>query len=174
MRVISSDRRCQHGRAQLGFTMVELVMVMVLIAIMAAYSYPIMTGAMSLRDDGWHDQVQSAMRFAQKSAVARRRLTCLTISRVSSIDTVTITTAVANGDTTCPTTLYGPKGASSTSYATADSSSTTTTTGTYYFQPDGRVTSTAVGTTAQDSTISVSGVAAAQAIHIYGETGYVE
>lgn len=151
-----------------GFTLPELIIVMVIGAILAATVLPKLTAAINMRDEAWHDELQAALRFAQKGAVARRRLTCVAITNT----TVTISMAAANPATACTVTLNGPDGDSA--YATADDNNATTSvspSGTIYFQPDGRVTSDGAGATASTRTISVSG---ASAIVVYGETGYVE
>jgi MSHA pilin protein MshC len=151
--------------------MVELVMVMVLLGILAAYVMPRFSSALSLRDDSWHDSVLSAMRYAQKGAVARRRLTCVDVTS----NTITITTATSNPASSCSGSAYvtGPDGANI--YATAETGSAGTTvspSGTIYFQPDGRVTATgAANSAALDRTISMSGAAS---VTILGETGHVE
>jgi Tfp pilus assembly protein FimT len=148
--------------------MTELAVVMVLIGIMAAYAFPKLMSAISARDDAWHDSLQSALRMAQKGAVARRRLTCVTITTT----TVTLSSATANPAVACTTTINGPSGTAA--FATASNSSAGTSVspvGTIYFQPDGRVTTDGAGTTSATRTISMTG---ASNITVYGETGYVE
>ncbi len=145
--------------------MVELVIVMILVGILSAVGFPKMMAAINLRDDAWHDELQSALRFAQKGAVARRRLTCVSVAATS----VTITTASANPSAICDLAVTGPNGSST--FATADNSGANTTVATLYFQPDGRVTSGAAGATTTSPTISMSG---SNSIVVYGDTGYVQ
>lgn len=148
--------------------MVELIVVMVLAGILAAYAIPKVSGALGARDDAWHDSVQSALRFAQKGAVARRRLTCVTITGT----TVTVSSAAINPATSCTSTINGPNGSSTFASSTNSSSGTSVSpSGTIYFQPDGRVTTDGAGTTSANRTITMSGAAT---ITVYGETGYVE
>lgn len=66
-------------RHQHGFTLAELVIVMVLIGILATVAVPRMfdMGAFSAR--GTRDFVGSALRYAQKSAVAMRRNVCVSV-----------------------------------------------------------------------------------------------
>ncbi len=143
-------------------------MVMVLVGVLAVYALPKMSAAISMRDDAWHDELQSALRFAQKGAVARRRLTCVSITAT----TVAITTAAANPASTCAVVVAGPDGNADFGTA-ADSNAGTVVSpsGTLYFQPDGRVTSDGAGATASSRTISMNG---ASNIVVYGETGYVQ
>ncbi|HEX5355614.1 MAG TPA: type II secretion system protein [Aquabacterium sp.] len=153
---------------QAGFTMVELIVVMVLAGILAAYAIPKVSGALGARDDAWHDSLQGALRFAQKGAVARRRLTCVTITST----TVTVSSAAVNPASSCTSNINGPNGTSTFASSTNSSSATTVSpSGTIYFQPDGRVTTDGAGTTSANRTITMSG---ASSITVYGETGYVE
>ncbi|WP_414639591.1 pilus assembly FimT family protein [Aquabacterium sp.] len=148
--------------------MVELIVVMVLAGILAAYAIPKVSGALGARDDAWHDSLQGALRFAQKGAVARRRLTCVTITST----TVTVSSAAVNPASSCTSNINGPNGTSTFASSTNSSSATTVSpSGTIYFQPDGRVTTDGAGTTSANRTITMSG---ASSITVYGETGYVE
>lgn len=148
--------------------MTELAIVLVLIGILAAYAFPKLSAAISARDDAWHDSLQSALRLAQKGAVSRRRLTCVSITTT----TVALTSATVNPAVACTTAINGPSGTAN--FATAGNSSAATAVnpvGTIYFQPDGRVTTDGAGTAVADRTISMTG---ATSITIYGQTGYVE
>jgi hypothetical protein len=121
-----------------------------------------------LRDDAWRDQVLAALRYGQKSAVAHRRLVCVTVNSTS----LSLRIASANPASSCNSDLRGPEG--SAVFATnGDSSSTTAVApaGVIYFQPDGRATSDGAGTTVSSRTVSMSGVSS---ITVNGETGYVQ
>ncbi len=168
----SDDRRWmpvrrQQARAR-GFTMVELVIVLVLLGILAVFGMPRLIAAISMQDDAWRDELQSALRYAQKASVARRRLTCVDITNT----TVQITSATGNPASTCAAAILGPDG--SATFATARNGNAVTTVsvgGTIYFQPDGRVTTDGAGANAATRTISATGVAD---ITVFGETGHVE
>jgi MSHA pilin protein MshC len=156
------------ARCQAGFTLVELIVVMVLVGILAAYAIPKVSAGLGARDDAWHDSVQAALRFAQKGAVARRRLTCVTINAT----TVSVSSADVNPAVTCNVTLNGPGGSSTFASSTNSSSATTVSpSSTLYFQPDGRVTTDGGGNSSSTFTITMAG---ASAITVYGDTGYVE
>ncbi len=154
---------------QAGFTMIELIVVMVTVSVLAAYVLPKLTTILAVRQDAWHDELQSALRYAQKGAVARRRLTCVTVSNTS----VVITTATANPAASCTAAIVGQDG--SATFATSDDPdvvSTVSPSGVIYFQPDGRATASgSASSAAQDRTISVTGN---PSITILGATGYVE
>lgn len=156
-----------HSR-QAGFTLNEMVIVMVIGGILAAFAIPKFDAALSLRDDAWHDALVGALRLAQKTAVSHRRLVCVTVANTS----VSLSIASANPATTCPNAMTGPDG--STTFASASNGQTTTAVspaGVIYFQPDGRVTSDAAGASSATRTVTASGSAA---ITVYGETGHVE
>lgn len=143
-------------------------MVLVLLGILAVYAAPRMMVALSLQDDAWRDEVQSALRYAQKGAVARRRLTCVSVSNT----TVTLTTAASNPATTCTLPIAGPDGGAT--FATAPNGNAVTTVspaGVIYFQPDGRVTTDGAGLNAATRTIAMTGV---DNLQVLGETGHVE
>jgi MSHA pilin protein MshC len=158
---------CIDG-GQRGFTMIELIVVMVLLAILGMTVLPNMQSAILSRDDSWRDGMLGALRLAQKTAVSHRRLVCVTVANTS----VSLSIAAAHPATSCGQVLTGPTGAAA--FATADNTAAVTTvspSGVLYFQPDGRVTTDGAGTTSADRTISLTG---ALAITVVGETGHVD
>lgn len=56
-----------------GFTLVELIVTMVIVVILAAAAIPRFVGRGSFDIRGYADQAQATVRYAQKSAVAKRR-----------------------------------------------------------------------------------------------------
>lgn len=152
-----------------GFTMVELIIVMILVGILAAYAVPKFAAMSSLSQDAWRDQVKSALRYAQKAAVSHRRLVCVDMSGA----TITLQIASAHGAGSCNTPLAGPGDTGSFGgSAPAGTSTSVVPSGTIYFQPDGRTTSMSAGVhTTSGRTINMTGVSSLQ---LFGETGYVQ
>ena len=161
-----------RGVSQRGFTMNELIMVLVIGGVLAAFAVPKLISFMGVRDDAWRDALAGSMRMAQKFAVGHRRLVCATVTNTE----VQLRIASVNPATACNTDLRGPDGSAvfaraSNNQATTVVSAGGTPTGNIFFQPDGRVTSDGAGNTAVDWTITTT---AATAIAIFGETGHVD
>ena len=152
-----------------GFTMVELVVVMILIGVLAAIGIPRLLGDKNMEAAVFGDQVVSGLRRAQKIATGHRRVVCASVGPK----------AVTLRLNACGSAGLAVTGLSDGDFATTDSVLTVTTT-TLFFQPDGRITTDAAGTTAVASgTVAIGGDVGGQAttfrtIHVEGTTGYVE
>jgi MSHA pilin protein MshC len=156
-------------RPAAGFTLVELVTVIVILGVLAVVVLPRMTGASAFRGLAFHDEVVAALRYAQKTAVSHRRLVCASFTA----STVTLNIASANGATTCgAATLNGPDGnaAYARSLDPANVTVSIAPAGPVYFQPAGTITSDGAGTLITDYAVTVTG---ASAILLAGATGYV-
>lgn len=141
---------------QRGFTLVELVMVIVIVGILAAVAAPRFFDANVFQSRGFADQVQAALRYAQKVAVAQRRFVCVAFTANS----VTLT---SGSTAACGTPLPAPTGEAS------------------YVAPSG-ITFTAVPASFNFNALGSPSFAAARTINIAGaskgvtieaETGYV-
>jgi MSHA pilin protein MshC len=102
--ISSSERR---GLSR-GFTLIELILVLVLVGVLAIFVAPRLSNS-DFYARGFHDETLAFLRYAQKSAIAQRRTVCVTFTS----GTAALTIAAAAGSTTCPgSALVGPKGES--------------------------------------------------------------
>ena len=153
---LNRDSRFRSGR---GFTIVEIVVVIVIMGLMAAVLGPRLLGRDAFASRGFHDEAQSVVRYAQKTAIAWRRPVYVCISA----------TVVSAGSVSgCGTLLVNPiTGAALT--ATAPSGVTLTPTS-FGFDGAGRPSPNAQVTIAFTS--GIAGDPARQIV-VEAETGYV-
>jgi MSHA pilin protein MshC len=154
-------------RAQ-GFTMIELITVMIVLGILSAVAIPMLTGGGNgMAGAAYRNELASGLRYAQKVAVSHRRLVCASIAANGA--SMTLTIAQAANASTCGTPLTSPDG---TSYASRDQAITASGFALLFFQPNGTIT-TGGGSNAPVAagTLAVTGQ---PGIRIQGATGYVE
>jgi MSHA pilin protein MshC len=96
---LSSARQAALGAAQRGFTLIELIMVMVILGVLSAVAGPKIFNVSVFNARGFHDQTLAYLRFAQKTAVTQRRTVCVQFGT----NTVTLTIAAAVASTNCAT-----------------------------------------------------------------------
>lgn len=156
------------ARPERGFTMVELVTVLIILGILAVVALPRMDSGQLFREVGFRDQVAAALRHAQKTAVSHRRLVCATVAA----DQLTLAIAAANPASVCGSALAGPDGrqpAASSPSASINLSALPA--GPLYFQPSGAVTSDGAGATPTDFALTVTNQTP---ISVLGVTGHVD
>lgn len=154
---------------QRGFTMVELITVMVLIGVLAAIAIPRLMGNDSTAAAVFGDQVSSALRTAQKTAVARRRTVCATTSAKG----VQLRISRNPGSASCDAQL------DDIDDYDYDSRSTRVTMQNavpqLFFRPDGSIAASAGGAPLGQHTIEIqSSGTTARSIALHGRTGLVQ
>lgn len=63
-----------------GFTLIELIMVIVILGVLAVFAAPRIFNTDDFRARGFHDETLSLLRYAQKMAIAQRRTVCVTLN----------------------------------------------------------------------------------------------
>lgn len=147
-----------------GFTLIELIVVMVILGVLAISALPSFLGSSDIKSSGYREQVVTALRYAQKAALSHRRLVCAAVNGSG----VTLTVAQNGGATSCNLNLAGPGGGSQM-LSNPDGFSISPPATTLYFQPSGQVTSDAAGTTPSTFSITVNNL---KPVSIDGRTGY--
>ena len=97
---------CHSPRAYAvrGFTLIELIMVIVIMGVLAVFAAPRMFNTGDFYAQGFHDETLGLLRYAQKTAVAQRRTVCVTFTST----TAKLTIASAAASNVCNTDLIGP------------------------------------------------------------------
>ncbi|MEI6302598.1 MAG: GspH/FimT family pseudopilin [Betaproteobacteria bacterium] len=129
-----------------GFTLIELVMIMVLTGIIAVVAVPRMVEKITFNTRGFADQVRAAIQYAQKVAIAQRRNVCVVISS----GTLTVTRAAAAGSgVACTVAVANPAGGSSYSFSAPS--------GVSLGASSSPITYDALGSTAAAVTVTITG-----------------
>ncbi|MBF0281366.1 MAG: prepilin-type N-terminal cleavage/methylation domain-containing protein [Zetaproteobacteria bacterium] len=90
------------GEGEQGYTIIEIVLVLILVGVLSSYVAPRMFDQASYQGLGFHNEVQASLRYAQKVALAQRRFVCVTFS----INTLSLT---MGSTASCGTPLKHPQ-----------------------------------------------------------------
>lgn len=147
---------------QRGFTVIELIMVIVIAGILAIAVAPRFFDNSMFQSRGFADQVQASLRYAQKIAIAQRRFVCVNIA--SNSLSLAIGTAA-----TCGTPLTSLSGGGN--YVFNAPAGVTVTSAAFDFNALGRPVDASGTPLGAQTTITISG--ATNSIIVEAETGYV-
>lgn len=156
-----------------GFTLVELAVTILLVAIMAVFIFPRVASRQSFEGQGFNDQLRAAVEYARKSAVAERRNVCVSFG-----PPVTLTRAQAENalppafPAACTQPVINP--ATGAAYALAVPSGVVlaSSAANVMFDPLGRVVS-AVEQVSADVDVTVT-ADVTRTFRIVAQTGYVD
>ena len=144
---------------QSGFTLVELVTIIVILGVLAAIAAPRFFDRNTFDSRSFQDQVIATLRYAQKAAIAQHRFVCV----VFTASTIELTT----GDTSaCGTPLASPAGQPNYSITAPDGVTFNPPPGNFNFDALGRASVASTG-----QTIAITGTA--NPIIVEAETGHV-
>jgi len=148
-----------NGDTEQGFTLIELIMILVIVGILAVVVAPRFLGTSVFQSRGFADQVQAALRYAQKVAIAQHRNVCVAMTA----STISLKIASLDGAASaCDTNLVLP--GQTTNIVSAPSASIT-------LSPAASFNFDALGSTPAQQIITVSG--ATNNIVVEAQTGYV-
>ena len=152
----------QYDVRERGFTLIELIMVMVVVGTLAVFAAPRIFDVDVFKSRGFADQVQATLRYAQKEAIAQHRNVC--VAMTASDITLTIA-SVSGAASACDTNLVIPGQAANKISTPSAAITLTPATASFNFDALGKP-SVAVA-----NTVAISG--ASNNIVVEAETGYV-
>ena len=159
-----------------GFTLIELIMVIVLLGVLAVFAAPRFFNGTDFNARGFHDETLAFLRYAQKTAVAQRRTVCVTFLAQIPAGAV-LSIASVGASSTCDLSLIGPNkncpnalGGSSGCINAKSGVSYSTVPVNISFNGLGRPVGAASTLTIQ---VATNGAPIAQVISVEPETGYV-
>lgn len=152
-----------------GFTIVELVVVIIVLGILASLAAPRFAGRSAFDERGYFDQVRTSLRYAQKSAVAMRREVCVTFTAASV--TLSYNPTVVPG-AACAVAVSQPGSADPYAIPAPAGVALAFPNAVFRFNGLGQPVDNATGAALPLQTITVTGTSA-RALTVQAETGYV-
>ena len=144
-----------------GFTLTELVMVLVIAGVLAAVAIPYLSDRLTFSTRGFADEARAALQYAQKVAVAQRRNVCAIVA----INSLSLTQGISAGAACTAPVLNISTGAGFVLNTPTPAVTFTTGIGTITFD--------ALGQVAIAATVTVTGGQVTQIINVDAVTGYV-
>jgi len=163
-----------------GFTLIELITVMIIIGILAVVVLPRFADRSVFAARGFQDETLSLLHFGQKAAIAQHRTVCVRFNATQAW----LTVRNLSDDTSCgahaspatlpapagETLLTGPNGVTPFTVTAGSGTGYSPTPGNFYFGADGRPYQWGTTTVAVTATIAIIG---GSPITVETETGYV-
>jgi MSHA pilin protein MshC len=113
----ADTQRGKHGQRsrRRGFTLIELIMVVVMLGVLAVFAAPKILNTSDLNARGFRDETLALLRYAQKAAIGQRRMVCVMFNTGSTPHSAVLTLenpTLTSTPLVCNANLVGPKGES--------------------------------------------------------------
>ena len=139
---------------QRGFTLIELIMVIVLLGVLAVFAAPRIFNSDDFNARGFHDETLSLLRYAQKTAIAQRRTVCVALNPTGVALTIDSDSPADGTCNAAPALPNAPRGGSGLAGSVAS----------FQFTP--------LGSTNQTANVTIT-IAGSTPIEVAAGTGYV-